>query len=218
MNALSIIEISTAEELDQLKVAIVDYDREVRSAFGRQMSYAFLAGAALLRAKEIIPHGKFMDWRDAELQLSDNSAARYMKFADAMLKFPTVGNLKEVRLLNRGDELSAEQQEKVAKVVHKMADGKTLTEMYRDLGVIRQPQKPKHHPQKPVSPEDELEARKLHDRDLADAWMGPLSLWRTANCADDDERPSYSREEWNMMLNHLTEATALCREHLGGRA
>jgi hypothetical protein len=218
MNALSIIEISTAEELDQLQVAIVDYDREVRSAFGRQMSYAFLAGAALLRAKEIIPHGKFMEWRESDLNVERSSAERYMKFAAAISKFPTVGNLREVKLLGSGEALTPAQQKKITDAVHDLTDGKTLTEMYRDLGVIRQPQKPKHHPQKPVSPEDELEARKLHDRDLADAWMGPLSLWRTANCADDDERPSYSREEWNMMLNHLTEATALCREHLGGRA
>lgn len=215
-NKLAIIEAEAAEELDQLKVAIVDYDREVRGAFGRQMSYAFLAGAALLRAKEIIPHGKFMEWRDAELRLTDNSAARYMKFADAMLKFPTVGNLKEVRLLNRGDELTNEQQEKVARVVHKLADGKTLTEMYRDLGVIRQPEKPKHHPRKAGNAAVTHAEKKANSLDFTNAWRGPLRVWLTVQAEDDGEHLHLDRAEWEATLEILTEASAMVRARLKG--
>ena len=219
---LAIIEAEAAAELEHLKTAIVDYDREVRSAFQRQMGYAFLAGCALLRAKEIIPHGKFLEWRETELpEVSRSSASRYTQFAEALVKDPTVGSLKEVRLLNRGDELTTEQQEKVARVVHKLADGKTLTEMYRDLGVIRQPEKPKHHPRKQaaVSAEEELEAKKLSDLDLMRACTGPVTIWcDVMENADDHERPHYKRKDLEEMLNVCTRATGILRELLKGGA
>lgn len=204
-----------AEELDALKGRIAEYDREFHRAFQRQMGFAFLAGCALNRAKEILPHGRFMEWRESELSVQRSSAERYMKFADALGKFPTVGNLKEVKLLGEGEPLSPAQQKKICEAVHELADGKTLTEMYRDLGVIRQPQKPKHHPRKPLTPEEELAERREADQALRDAWLAPLTLWRDClENADDAECPHYTRAEWQAMLDALVSAGALCREHL----
>ena len=219
MNKLEVIEKEAAEELDRLKGRIADYDHEFRSAFSRQMGYAFLAGAALLRAKAIVPHGKFLEWREAELpQISRSSASRYTQFAEAVtLKDPTVGSLAEVKLLMEGEPLSPAQQQKIAGAVHDLADGKTLTEMYRDLGVIRQPEKPKHTPAKPLTPAEELAAEKEHARDVLDAWRSPLGTW--LQLVNDEEDPlHHPKPDWQAALDLLTEATAACRKRLKGGA
>lgn len=215
MNKLELIEKEAAEELEHLKAKIVHYDLGFHGAFARQMGCAYLAGMALNRAKEIVPHGKFMAWREAELPVSNNSAARYMKFADALGKFPTVGNLKEVKLLARGKELSPAQQKKITEAVHELADGKTLTEMYRDLGVIRQPEKPKHHPRKPVSVADTLAARRAHAEDLLHAFAGPLRIF--LNLAQDEEDANalpLDRAGWERALAIGTELNTTARERL----
>lgn len=219
MNKLAVIEAEAAEELEQLKVSIVDYDREVRSAFARQMGYAFLAGVALLRAKEIIPHGKFLEWREAELpEVSRSSASRYTQFAEALRKDPTVGSLREVRLLDNGGELTEEQQAKVAKVVHKLADGKTLTEMYRDLGVIRQPEKPKHHPRKETTIAQEYQSKQEQDLELLNGWINPARLWRDLVNANDKHSPEYSKATLKTALDEALQLTELLREMLKGAA
>lgn len=167
MNKLTILdkaEVESTEELDKLKARIIDYDCGFRTAYQSQMGYAFLAGIALLRAKEIVPHGKFLAWREAELpQITRSSASRYMQFAEALpAKDPTVGSLPEVKLLGNGAELSDDSKKKILETVYEVADGKTLTEMYRDLGVIRQPKAKEHHPVK-QTPEEKLEAEKQAD-------------------------------------------------------
>lgn len=219
MNKLQIIEQEAAEELDQLKTKILDYDREFHSAFQRQMGFAFLAGVALLRAKEIVPHGKFLEWRESELpQLTRSSASRYSQFAEALRKDPTVGSLKEVKLLGEGEALTPAQQKKITEAVHELADGKTLTEMYRDLGVIRQPEKPKHHPRKPSDPGADLDAQKAWSLDLRNAWAGPLRVFLAALADEEGDHVHLGTKEWQASLDILTEATAECRKRLkGGR-
>lgn len=213
-NKLALIEKEAAEELDQLKVRIVDYDREFHGAFQRQMGFAFLAGCALLRAKEIIPHGKFLDWRERELpQLTRASASRYSQFAEALRKDPTVGSLKEVKLLGEGEPLTPAQQKKITEAVHELADGKTLTEMYRDLGVIRQPQKPKHHPRKagPADAAAQLKAEREWSARMTETWKAPLRIWIDTHSDAEGRRVDLDAPDYQAALDLLTEATALCR-------
>lgn len=213
MSKHAVIDQSSAQELDELKGRIADYDREFHSAFQRQMGYAFLAGVALLRAKEIIPHGRFLEWREAELEVKRSSAERYMKFAEALGKFPTVGNLREVKLISEGEPLTPEQQQRVADAVHKIADGKTLTEMYRDLGVIRQPQKPKHHPRKagPADAAAQLKAEREWSARMTETWKAPLRIWIDTHSDAEGRRVDLDAPDYQAALDLLTEATALCR-------
>jgi hypothetical protein len=124
---------------------INDYHRNCLSSFNTQISYAFLAGVELLALKEDCRHGDFVTIREKHLpDVPYSSATRYMKFADLIgQKTHTVGFLKpeRLRLLTNG-ELSDEQKAKILEAVYDLADGKTLTELYRDLGVIRPPKKP----------------------------------------------------------------------------
>jgi len=158
-------------ELDILKGKIIEYDAGCRQAFGEQMGYAFLAGLALNRAKDLVPHGNsggpgFTKWREANLpEISERSARRYMEFSGKLiLSYPAVGKtatvavFKSERLELPEGALPEQEQKAVLQAVHDAADGKTLTEMYRDLGIIREAKKQQHHPRKPTTPEQELEA------------------------------------------------------------
>src|SRR6266446_473220 len=128
-------------ELNQLKERIVELDDFCRQSFGKHMVYAFLCGVALKRAKEIVPHGNFTRWHQAELpQLSGATLHRYMIFAGGLLaRFPALQELNATPLLERGDLTGTESQQ-LLQAIHEAADGKTITDFYRDLGVIRPPQ------------------------------------------------------------------------------
>ncbi len=125
-------------ELDQLKERIVELDDFCRQSFGKHMVYAFLCGVALNRAKQIVPHGNFARWHQAELpQLSRATLHRYMIFAGGLLaRFPALQGLNAAPPLACGDLTGTESQQ-LLDAVHEAADGKTITDFYRDLGVIR---------------------------------------------------------------------------------
>lgn len=153
---LEVISANQAERIDRIK----QYHTGCVGAFGQQMGYAFLCGLELNAAKGELPHGSFMEWHNRYLpQLSKGSVQRYMAFATTLRGEIThaVGNLDLDKLRLANGELPEKEKEAVLKAVHKVADGKTLTELYRDLGVIRQPKKPQHHPVK-LTPEEQLQA------------------------------------------------------------
>lgn len=157
------------EELSALAAMMVKFDESVHSAYRDQMCYAFLAGVTLLRVKDLLPHGSLMSWREKHLpHISKTSINRYQKFAEELVgRFPSVGNLKEVQLLEAGTKLSKESEQEVFEAVREATDGKSLTDMYRDLGVIRQPKKPTYHPPKPGTPEQDAKM---------EAWMAADAL------------------------------------------
>jgi hypothetical protein len=129
-------EIITQEQAERIG-RIQGYHQKCLDTFGDQMAYAFLAGCELNAAKEELPHGQFMKWREQNLpELPHRTATQYMTFSEKLAdgaKLATIANLK---LLGNGD-LPQTEKEKVLKAVHQVADGKTLTQLYRDLGVIR---------------------------------------------------------------------------------
>jgi hypothetical protein len=124
-------------------------------AFRDQMAYAFLAGVELLALKESTAHGDFGKLRKQYLgDIPERSQQRYMGFAEALKsKSATVADLAKQPLLLTNGQIEEQQAQKVSKAVHDFADGKTLTELYRDLGVIREPKKPGdvEHKQKKLS-------------------------------------------------------------------
>jgi hypothetical protein len=139
---------------------IKTYHEGTLRAFSDQMGYAFLSGVELLALKETCD-GDFIKVCQSELpQLSNGARGRYMAFTKALIeKFPTVGNLAKQPLLITNGRIEAEASKQICKAVHDVADGKTLTEMYRDLGVIRQPKKQVHTAPRDLTPDEELAAR-----------------------------------------------------------
>lgn len=157
-----------AAHTERIKV----YDAAFHNAFSQQMGYAYLAGCELNAIKEALPHGEFMKWKAKFLPaIPHRSATRYMEFqtklATTVANLPTVG---ECRLLGNG-ELPEKEKEKILKAVHQAADGKTLTQLYRDLGVIREKKHPVHTPRKTVSPEEQVDAEDKSAVELANVFL-----------------------------------------------
>lgn len=132
---------SSLTVLTKDQAAAVDRARSYHAAclksFGDQIGYAFLAGRELAGLKDGQPHGTFMAFREAHFpEIPHRSATRYMDFHS---KLATVANLTTAgnRALLTNGELPEKDREKVLAAVHEIADGKTLTALYRDLGVIK---------------------------------------------------------------------------------
>jgi hypothetical protein len=134
---------STAMATDKRIERIKTFHQGTLNAFRDQMGYAFLAGVELQALKASAAHGAFAKLRAKELpELPERTAQQYMKFADALKsKSATVADLASQPRLLTDSKLAEEDAKTVCKAVHDAADGKSLTEMYRDLGVIRQPKK-----------------------------------------------------------------------------
>jgi hypothetical protein len=77
--------------------------------------YAIKAGQIMNKAKEILPHGEFMPWAEAQLsttEVSERTAYRWMKMANS----PIVANLMD------------------------NPDVKTITDAYRATGILPEPE------------------------------------------------------------------------------
>ena len=156
--------LANPEFLTPEQSARVDRSKSYHSAFhmsAQQMViYAFLSGAELNALKSGLKHGDWLKFKEAHLpQIPQRSANRYMAFADQIghvANLPTVGNIK---LLENG-RLPAEEEAKLITAFHDNAGGKTLTELYRDTGVIRDKKHQEHHPIKPLTPDETIAAEK----------------------------------------------------------
>ncbi|NOS70084.1 MAG: hypothetical protein HOP33_09150 [Verrucomicrobia bacterium] len=156
-----------AAHTERIKV----YDAAFHNAFSQQMGYAYLAGCELNAIKEALPHGEFMKWKAKFLPaIPHRSATQYMTFQTKLASVANLPTVGECRLLGNG-ELPEKEKEKILKAVHQAADGKTLTQLYRDLGVIREKKHPVHTPRKTVSPEDQVDAEEKTAVELANVFL-----------------------------------------------
>jgi hypothetical protein len=55
---------------------------EIKSSTGRQLKEIIATGAALMRVKDVIPHGEFGKWLATEFGWSERTAQNYMRVAD----------------------------------------------------------------------------------------------------------------------------------------
>jgi hypothetical protein len=144
--------------LDGLKDLAGQYDSSCRGAFGKHIGYAFLCGFVLNQAKDLLPHGQFEQWWQANLpQLPKSTLHRYMdwaKFVESHLALS--GQMSHVGHLISNGELTKDLEDQIVNAVHDFADGKTMTAMLRDLSLIRQPKQKEYHPPKPSSPEEQV--------------------------------------------------------------
>jgi len=119
-----------------------------KRSYEQQIEFAFNCGLALHHLKAQTPHGEFMKLRELHFpEISRSGVQRLMSFVDRLeIKLPSVGNLKADQLLLE----DAAQKKAVLGAVYDLSDGKTITEFYRDLGVIRPPKKQQYHRPGPV--------------------------------------------------------------------
>lgn len=118
------------------------YHEACLAGFKQQMGYAFLAGLVLTEIKASVKHGEFEDYCEAHLpEIKPSSRKRYMKFFELLsLQLPQKAHAVGFLPAAGKEGIPKETEQKILKAVYQAADGKTLTELYRDLGVIREKQ------------------------------------------------------------------------------
>lgn len=128
-----------ANDLNACAANILSLHQMAKNCANQAVMYAARCGAELNHAKEICKHGQFMKWMKKNVpEISDKTAERYMKLAEGIskrvLKFDTVSNLLQ---LPDPRDLKATAHSKVAQAVQKFVDGKTVTQLYLEFGIVK---------------------------------------------------------------------------------
>jgi hypothetical protein len=146
---------------------IAAYDAGTRRAFQHQMAFVYLAGAELLAVKEELPHGQFMKWCEqhlAQRSISYPTANRYMHVAEALqTKFLAAKKIElpQLTLTSSGGDIPESALSIISEAVREVIDGKSLNDLYRELGHVKQLQKQKHSPVR-LTPEQAEADRKAN--------------------------------------------------------
>ncbi|HYE32714.1 MAG TPA: hypothetical protein VEH27_14905 [Methylomirabilota bacterium] len=204
------LEITASTDLKQSREHVLHCHNACLRAAQDHVGYAFLAGFELQRVKAALPHGQFMNWcRENLPDVVDRTVNRYMAFAQGLAaKFDTVSNFAAEALLLTDGSLNERDRKAILEAAHEAADGKTLTELYRDLGVIRQPKEKQYHPPKELSPEEVVEARREQARRYVQAITEPMDL------ATDETLLNLSSAELKAALRSTVEFSKRLRDLL----
>jgi hypothetical protein len=189
MNKLVKFEMPGDIDLAESRTLIRSYHENGWRAAQQQFGYQFLAGVALHRAKAALAHGLFGQWIEENFStgpcpLTERTAQRYMRFAEELIsKSDTVSDLTRQPLLLTNGDIPEKEKKIILEAVFEFADGRSLTELYRDLGVIRPPKKQEYTAPK-LNAKEKLEAEEAHAAELAaDAERGNLAILDPAQWA-----------------------------------
>lgn len=137
--------------LDIRQKRIATYHAGVLKATAEQFVYITLCGVELIAAKAEIEHGQFMKWvEDSFTDLtgfSHRTATKYMAFVERIHdKLASLGEIASGRLQLTNGELPAKEKKELLEAVREYADGKTITDLYREMDVIPKPKPKEYHP------------------------------------------------------------------------
>lgn len=122
--------------------AVNRYHRAAKNSAAQMAVYAVLAGLELARIKEALPHGTFTEFVEGQLEINERTARRYMSLADRVknkaLKTDTVSVL--ALLDSAPSNLNKADSEQLQKLVHKVTDGASVSQLYQEFGIAKVPQ------------------------------------------------------------------------------
>lgn len=202
-----LVSVETTVGLETRRDRILNYHQSVIRAFGQQMGYAFLCGLELNAAKEEIAHGQFEKWREQFLpDLPRSTANNYRNFATLLQeKSKTLARLTDraQNLLTNGGEFADTDRTEILQAVHDVADGKTLTDLYRALGVVRDKvhQKDRDNGRKLTREERETERK-----DNALDWARQIIARLEEYCADNDSAHQLHDDLPDAIIQELQDA------------
>lgn len=184
------------------------YHRGFRVSAQQVAVYAFLAGRELNAIKESLNHGEWMPFFKTNLpNIPLRSANNYMRLADQIgnvANLPTVGALK---LLENG-RLPEDKEKKVIAAFAEATDGKRLTELYRDAGIIREKKPQVHTPPKPLTAEE-------HHAAEIEQLLCPIhtiiECCGLIRARGDLDNAKLSPADWNQLLNEIVPVAKLAR-------
>lgn len=127
-----------AEDLALAKKAVGF--QELADGFGRaSVLCAICTGIILVQAKEQLPHGQFEKWVEAKVRgISKRTAQRYLSLAQAFRDQVSPGVYKSLeRLANEDPEkLTPTYIARAVGRLESITDGRTLTDLFRDFGIL----------------------------------------------------------------------------------
>ena len=170
----------TEKKLATAKKQISAYIKGINKA-GRQLfGYAYLAGAKMNATKELLPHGQFEKWVEANFSdMTDKTARNWRNFALAIdekanLKRETVSLLTDST--GKG-KLTKSNEKTIFEIVPEVMDGMSMMEFMRSCKFLKEPEKPTYHPQKPVSAEEEMAAKIAQAKNNWESVVGDMVLF-----------------------------------------
>ncbi len=187
------------------------YHRSFRISAQASACYAFLAGRELNQIKEKIAHGHFMKFCELHLpEIPERSARRYMGLASEIGHVADLPEGSKLKVLENG-RLPEGEEQKVVKAFAKATDGKRLTELYRDTGIIRDKQEPKHTPAQKLTAEEAIAARLDQVKAIFASAIDGLNLIAEMEEGDKGIVP---RDQWDALKNACIPAAKLARTML----
>jgi hypothetical protein len=196
MKKIEIIPKAIAEKLEAHAGIIRNLIAAQRRGAAEQFGYAFLAGRALLQAKEIVPNGNlrapnagFKHWVEANFpEITMRTAENWMLFAESILARAQVDTATSPLLLG-SVELSGQSHDSILQLVPEVMDGKGMMRFMRDTRLLRPPERPRYVPRKAISAreatrEKSAQARRHWEAIMADLDTGGNIVARIENVAD----------------------------------
>jgi hypothetical protein len=136
--------IDGSDELRQVVANIVLFHHMANNSASQAVLFAAKCGAELNRAKEICEHGQFGKWLANNIkEISNRTIYKYMDLAEMlekkMIKFAPDANLQSFDLLALPDPRDIKSFSKcgVSEMVQKVTDGKSLSRLYEEFGIIK---------------------------------------------------------------------------------
>lgn len=219
--ALEHISKETAAALDQHEKNIRNYLKGKRKGAAQHFAYAFLVGRECLAAKETIGHGNS---HDPNSGLKNFITARFpdepyptitfwMQYAKAMSdKAAALPEFKKTPLLlGQGKkQFSVKQLALIIDLVPRVMDGKSMTRFMRESRLLRDAEKPKHHPRKSVDPDKAAAAKKKQAESFFKSVLADLQL-------AEDHLKHLETVTLQSTLDHLVDVSNHIRELLKTR-
>lgn len=210
----------TADALDLHAKNIRSYLKGVRKGAAELASYAYLVGRECLAAKETIAHGNTGGDANAGLKKFLSAAipgepystlTRWMGFTKLFNEHPrAVEFLKKRSLLLTKPKLSMKERFAMAEVVPLIMDGKGMMQFTRDCRLLRDAEKPKHHPRKQVDPDKAAAARRKQAESFFKGVLSDLDLAQ-------DHLKYLETQTLQSTLDHLVDVSNGIRELLKTR-
>lgn len=162
---------------DQVRIETIKHAHEqYEQSRHNIVVFAFVIGFELHAQKDELPHGRFEEWCEINLpEIGDASRARYMKFAvELQRRHKELGPEARALLLagvDGGEVVRQENQTKLGEQIYELTDGASLTQLYKDTGVIPQPKKRLPAPRKPAKKLTPDEAVRQRQKIARENWL-----------------------------------------------
>jgi hypothetical protein len=154
---------------EQVRINTIRHAHEqYTNARNNMVVMAFVIGFEMTAQKDAMPHGRFEEWCEINLpDITTASRTRYMKFSiELQRRHKELGPEARALLLTNtdgGEVVRQEGQTKLGEQIYELTDGASLTQLYKDTGVIKQPKRrtpPARRPAKKLTPDEQLEKRR----------------------------------------------------------